>query len=53
MKDQNPTSIYGVECPDHGKQGLTREEYERQMNKPNLLWTCPICKQVAWWDDAR
>ena len=32
---------YAVICPDHGRVFLMPDEYERQMNRPNSLWSCP------------
>ena len=51
--DQNPDSPYGIYCEEHGEQGLTKENYTKQMNNPDALWKCPICGMSAWWDDDR
>lgn len=54
MKDRNPNSPYGVVCADDcGPQGLTKQEYNRQMDKPSSLWVCPVCRGTASWDDDR
>jgi hypothetical protein len=51
--DNNPDSRYGVICDDEcGKQGLSKAEYDRQMNRPNT-WICPRCRGFAFWDDDR
>jgi hypothetical protein len=34
-----------------GRQYLTKEQYDKQMNDPNALWKCPTCGQLAEWDD--
>lgn len=44
-------SPYAVICPEHGKQPLNAYEYDRQMNRPNSKWTCPVCREEALWDD--
>lgn len=36
-----------------GIVGLTMEQYEQQMNKPDSLWYCPNCGSTATYDDAR
>lgn len=51
--DLHPDSPYGVHCTRCGPQGLSSEEYNRQMNKPDNLWVCPLCGDDAWWDDDR
>jgi hypothetical protein len=51
--DHFPKSKYGVICQHHGKQGLTKEMYNYQMNKANDVWRCPCCQQPADWDDDR
>jgi hypothetical protein len=43
---------WAVLCRTHGKICLTRNEYDRQLRAPDDLWTCPICRQPAKWDDA-
>lgn len=53
MKDKNPDSPYGIICADCGKQGLTEENYDRQMSYPDSLWKCPICGCSCYWDDER
>lgn len=30
---------------------LTEAQYQRQLSKPDSLWTCPVCGEVAQWDD--
>lgn len=54
-KDREPTSPYGVICEEHGKQGLTKDEYNAQMMRPDSLWRCPIrnCPYPVNWDDDR
>lgn len=55
MPDRLPDSPYGIICDDHGKQGLSPEEYNAQMNEANSLWRCPItgCISRVYWDDDR
>lgn len=54
-KDLIPESPYGVVCEDHGPQGLSKDEYNRQMSRPDSLWRCPIrgCTADVYWDDDR
>ena len=40
-----------VLCDECGSQGLTEEEYRRQMLKPDSFWQCPVCRDSAEWDD--
>lgn len=42
---------WAVNCPIHSKICLTKEQYDAQMNRPNSLWMCPLCGEVAYWDD--
>lgn len=30
---------------------MTNHEYNWQMNRSNARWTCPICSEIAEWDD--
>lgn len=54
MRDMTPDSPYGVICRVNcGKQGFTKQEYERQMSKPDVTWLCPSCHSRAVWDDDR
>ena len=36
----------------HGLVYLTLKEYKRQMNAPDSLWKCPLCRYSADWDDG-
>lgn len=40
-----------VECPEHGYQMLTWEQYDVQMDNPGDFWRCPICNVRADWID--
>lgn len=51
--DLLPSAKMGVICPQHGKQGLTREDYFKQMSNPDARWKCPVCHDEAEWDDSR
>ena len=42
---------WAVICRNHGQQFLTEEQYERQLDRPDSLWTCPVCGDSATWDD--
>lgn len=44
-------SMYGIICPDCGPVELSEEEYNKQLDSPNSVWTCPICAESAEWDD--
>jgi hypothetical protein len=44
-------TAWAVHCPSHGKVYLTKKEYDAQMNRPDSRWMCPICTELAWWDD--
>lgn len=51
---QEPSAIYyGIICPHCGPVELTRENYDWQMNRPNVGWVCPNCGRPADWDDIR
>lgn len=47
----NTPTPWAVVCREHGKVFLTNHEYNRQMNRPNSLWQCPMCLDSAAWDD--
>ena len=42
-----------VLCPLHGSVDIDEAEYDRQMDRPNSLWVCPKCHNVAQFDDRR
>jgi hypothetical protein len=42
---------YAVICREHGQQFLTSDEYNRQLCRPDSLWTCPKCGEASHWDD--
>ena len=52
---------YAIICPKHGRVHLTKDEYNRQMDKPNSLWQCPrmdsdpeepgLCGRASQFDD--
>lgn len=46
-----PKTPWAVRCRTHGQVFLTQAEYEYQMERPNRVWTCPICNDDAGWDD--
>lgn len=43
------TTHYRVACFRCGVAELSKEEYNRQMDKEYALWQCPICKETAQW----
>ena len=48
---KRPQTPWAVICPDHGQVFLTDAEYDAQMDKPDSLWTCPLCGKPSEWDD--
>ena len=48
---ENERTPWAVICTEHGQVFLTFEEYIRQLDKPNSIWTCPKCGEAAPWDD--
>ena len=34
-----------------GQVLISEDEYDRQMSRPDLLWTCPHCGSTAEFDD--
>lgn len=49
-----PSAIYyGIICSYCGPVELTKENYDWQMNRPNVGWVCPNCGRLAGWDDER
>ena len=44
---------YGIICENHGKVELTREQYVAQMDHPDSLWKCPICKFPSDFDEDK
>lgn len=51
MPNKPSTSPYAIICKTHGQIFIDIEEYARQMMKPDSRWQCPICKDVAEFDD--
>ena len=45
------TQGHRVICPNHGSTGLSPEQYQSQMLRPDSFWKCPICMEVGVWDD--
>lgn len=54
-QDRNPSSKYGVYCDVHGVQGMSYEEYMRQLAQADSLWKCPVsgCLARAEFDEGR
>jgi hypothetical protein len=50
QNDREPTP-YAIICYEHSQVFLTLEEYSYQMSRPDSLWKCPLCGEVADWDD--
>lgn len=56
-KHGRPRTPWAIWCRDsdpefsHNLVYLTKDEYDRQMNAPDSLWKCPICRCSADWDD--
>jgi hypothetical protein len=50
-KKQAFSGRYAVICPEHGQVLLSDEQYNRQMDRPDDLWTCPTCHRSAQFDD--
>jgi hypothetical protein len=50
-KPKRKQTPWAVLCPTHGQVFLTDAEYDKQMDDPETLWTCPICGERAEWDD--
>jgi len=46
---ETPWAVYCYE--GHGKVCLTKEQYNRQMNRANHRWHCPMGGCSAGWDD--
>ena len=44
---------YRVTCPVHDVQGLTQQEYDRQISGPGDFWRCPVCGVRAVFDVER
>lgn len=42
---------WAIKCLNHDKVFLTYEEYMFQLSRPDRFWECPICKDLAIWDD--
>lgn len=57
MKEHGARSLYAVICKTSDlhktpmRVFMTEEEYNRQMDRPNSLWQCPLCMNSADWDD--
>lgn len=49
----NGPAYAGVVCSYHGKVDIDKEEYNRQMSRPNSLWRCPVCGESCDFDDDR
>lgn len=43
----------GVVCPQHGDVDITEEEYEKQLDRPNQRWRCPLCGEESHFNDER
>ena len=52
FQDIKKETPWAVVCQEgHGKVCLTKEQYDRQMNRPDSLWYCPLDGCCAYWDD--
>jgi hypothetical protein len=43
---------YAVICDSHGVQRISEMQYQAALMYENIPWKCPICKQIAEWDEA-
>ena len=52
---RTPTHVpyAGIVCRLHGHIDIDQNNYRAQMAAVDSLWKCPVCKQVAEFDDAR
>lgn len=54
LADEGPISetrtAYAVNCSQDGQVFLTLREYLRQMHRPDAMWECPICGELAEFD---
>jgi hypothetical protein len=41
-----------VDCPNHGLVEMDKNEYMKQLSRPDALWVCPFCHELATFDDA-
>ena len=48
-----PPPYAGVICRNHGHVDIDKQEYIRQMNRPDSRWVCPSCREEAEFDDER
>jgi len=46
-----PRTPYAITCEEHGFVYLTKQEYDRQLSRPDDLWRCPVCRLTAFWSD--
>jgi hypothetical protein len=42
---------WAVVCHKHGRVFLTQQQYDKQMIVADAFWICPVCGDVASWDD--
>lgn len=41
-----------VDCPVHGYQKLTDDQYDIQMSEADDKWRCPVCNRISEWIDT-
>ncbi len=46
------TAYAAVHCWTHGLVKITEAEYDRQMERADDLWRCPICREPACWNQT-
>lgn len=57
MKEHGTPGPHAVICKDNEIHSspmrvfLSEEEYNRQMDRPDDTWSCPLCGSMATWDD--
>lgn len=51
IRDGIGRTPWAVYCNEHSSVYLTRAEYRTQLMVPGRKWICPICHEIAEWDD--
>lgn len=53
MRTPTRVAYAGIICRHHGKVDIDQHNYQQQMANTSARWACPLCGDVAEFDDDR
>lgn len=53
MRTPTRVAYAGIICRHHGKVDIDQHNYQQQIDDTSARWVCPLCGDVAEFDDDR